>query len=116
MGILNDHDELRHDPMMAVLAGKLEARREDCAPVAGESTLNRLELSKLEPTRCRKISHDPVAIKNLWSTCSLRRTRELQSRSFSTSMRRTTLHGQQEGRSPPQLAAHCVLENARAGV
>jgi Transposase DDE domain group 1 len=32
---LNDHDELRHDPMMAVLAGKLEARREDCAPVAG---------------------------------------------------------------------------------
>jgi hypothetical protein len=28
---LNDHDELRHDPMMAVLAGKLEARRDDCA-------------------------------------------------------------------------------------
>ena len=28
---------------MAVLAGKLEARREDCAPVAGKSTLNRLE-------------------------------------------------------------------------
>jgi hypothetical protein len=31
---LNDHDELRHDPMMAVLAGKLEARREDCAPAS----------------------------------------------------------------------------------
>jgi hypothetical protein len=28
---LNDQDELRHDPMMAVLAGKLGARREDCA-------------------------------------------------------------------------------------
>jgi Transposase DDE domain group 1 len=40
----NDHDELRHDPLMAVLAGKLEAWREDCAPVAGKSTLNRLEL------------------------------------------------------------------------
>ena len=39
---LNDHDELRHDPIMAVLAGKLTARREDCAPVAGKSTLNRL--------------------------------------------------------------------------
>jgi hypothetical protein len=38
---LNDHDELRHDPLMAVLAGKLEARREDCAPLAGKSTLNR---------------------------------------------------------------------------
>ena len=62
---LNDHDELRHDPMMAVLAGKLEARREDCAPVAGKSTLNRLELSKLEPTRYHKISHNPVAIRNL---------------------------------------------------
>jgi hypothetical protein len=62
---LNDHDELRHDPMMAVLAGKLEARREDCAPVAGKSTLNRLELSKLEPTRYHKISHNPMAIKRL---------------------------------------------------
>src|ERR1700726_1840896 len=62
---LNDHDELRHDPMMAVLAGKLEARRDDCAPVAGKSTLNRLELSRLEPTRYHKISHNPIAIKRL---------------------------------------------------
>ena len=62
---LNDHDQLRHDPMMAVLAGKLEARREECAPVAGKSTLNRLELSKLEPTRYHKISHNPMAIKAL---------------------------------------------------
>src|SRR6202043_3844987 len=30
---LNDHDELRRDPIMAVLAGKLEALRQDCAPV-----------------------------------------------------------------------------------
>ena len=42
---LNDHDELRHDPLMGVLAGKLAARRADCAAVAGKSTLNRLELS-----------------------------------------------------------------------
>ena len=62
---LNDHDELRHDPIMAVLAGKLEARREDCAPVAGKSTLNRLELSQLEPTRYHKISHNPIAIRRL---------------------------------------------------
>jgi hypothetical protein len=51
---------------MAVLAGKLEARRQDCAPVAGKSTLNRLELSCLEPTRYHKISHNPVAIKGLF--------------------------------------------------
>jgi hypothetical protein len=31
---LNDHDELRRDPVMAVLAGKLEAIRKNCAPVA----------------------------------------------------------------------------------
>jgi Transposase DDE domain group 1 len=62
---LNDHDELRHDPIMAVLAGKLEARRAECAPVAGKSTLNRLELSRLQPTRYHKISHNPIAIKRL---------------------------------------------------
>ena len=39
---INDHDELRHDPVMAVLAGKLQATRKGCAPVAGKSTLNRL--------------------------------------------------------------------------
>ena len=33
--------------------------------MAGKSTLNRLELSKLEPTRYHKISHNPVAIKRL---------------------------------------------------
>src|SRR3978361_478232 len=39
---LVDHDELRHDPALAVLAGKLAARRSDCAPRAGKPTLNRL--------------------------------------------------------------------------
>ncbi len=62
---LNDHDELRRDPMMAVLAGKLAARREDCAPIAGKSTLNRLELSRLQPTRYHRISHNPMAIRRL---------------------------------------------------
>src|SRR6266568_2443390 len=64
---LNDHDELRHDPVMAVLAGKLQARRhKKCAAVAGKSTLNRLELSRPEPTRYHKISHDPAAIEALF--------------------------------------------------
>ena len=40
---LVDHDQLRHDPVLAILASKLEARRPDCAPLAGKSTLNRLE-------------------------------------------------------------------------
>jgi hypothetical protein len=62
---LNDHDWLRHDPVMAVLAGKLVARRQDCAAVAGKSTLNRLELSGAEPTRYHKIGHDAGAIEAL---------------------------------------------------
>ena len=68
---LNDHDELRHDPMMAVLAGKLAARRADCAPVAGKSTLNRLELSTGIATRYHKIAHDPAAIEGLFVTLFL---------------------------------------------
>jgi hypothetical protein len=63
---LIDHDMLRHDPVMAVLGGKLEARRADCAPLAGKSTLNRLELSRAEPTRYHKISSDAAAIEGLF--------------------------------------------------
>ena len=63
---LIDHDQLRHDPVMAVLGGKLEARRTDCAPLAGKSTLNRLELSRPEPTRYHKISHDAAALEGLF--------------------------------------------------
>ena len=63
---LNDHDELRRDPVLAVLAGKLAAQRSDCAPRAGKSTLNRLELSRAEPTRYHKVSHDPAAIESLF--------------------------------------------------
>jgi hypothetical protein len=63
---LIDHDQLRHDPIMAVLAGKLTASRSDCAPVAGKSTLNRLELSKAQPTRYAKIAADTTAIENLF--------------------------------------------------
>src|SRR3954447_25550784 len=43
---LNDHDQIRHDPVLAALANKLTASRSDCAPLAGKSTLNRLELSR----------------------------------------------------------------------
>jgi len=68
---LNDHDELRRDPVMAVLAGKLEAARANCAPVAGKSTLNRLELSRETATRYHKIAADPNAIESLFVTLFL---------------------------------------------
>ena len=63
---LSDQDELRHEPALAVLAGKLAAKRSNCAPLAGKSTLNRLELSRAEPTRYHKVSHDAAAIETLF--------------------------------------------------
>jgi hypothetical protein len=45
---LNDHDQLRHEPVLGALLGKLQAKRSDCAPLAGKSTLNRLELHARE--------------------------------------------------------------------
>ena len=40
---LNDHEQLRHDPMFGIAVGKLESEHPRCAPLAGKSTLNRLE-------------------------------------------------------------------------
>ena len=96
---LNDHDELRHDPLMAVLAGKLEARREDCAPIAGKSTLNRLELSKLASTRYHKISHNPMAIRallvDLFVEAHVRAPKQIILDLDATD---DPMHGEQEGR------------------
>jgi hypothetical protein len=96
---LNDHDELRHDPVMAVLAGKLAARRADCAPVAGKSTLNRLELSRPEPTRYHKISHDAAAIEGLFVDLFLEAHQQAP-RQIILDLDATDdpVHGEQEGR------------------
>ena len=108
---LNDHDELRHDPLMAVLAGKLEARREDCAPVAGKSTLNRLELSREIATRYKKISHEPAAIEALFVDLFLeahaKAPKEIVLDLDATD---DPLHGNQEGRFfHGYYDCHCYL-------
>jgi Transposase DDE domain group 1 len=96
---LNDHETLRHDPLMAVLAGKLEARRADCAAVAGKSTLNRLELSKPEPSRYHKISYDAGAVDKLFVDLFLEAHRTAP-REITLDLDATDdpLHGEQEGR------------------
>ena len=64
---LVDHDTLRHDPVLAAVAGKLAARRADCAPLAGKSTLNRLAPAPAgQATRYHKIGHDGAAIERLF--------------------------------------------------
>jgi hypothetical protein len=96
---LIDHDHLRHDPVLAILAGRLEAKRQNCAPLAGKSTLNRLEHAPSEPSRYHKIGHDPVAIEGLFV--------ELFLEAYKTPPKEITLdldatddplHGHQEGR------------------
>jgi hypothetical protein len=96
---LIDHDELRHDPIMAVLAGKLAAKRADCTPVAGKSTLNRLELSRAVATRYHKISHDPVQIERLFVALFLEaHKRAPQQIVLDLDATDDPLHGHQEGR------------------
>src|SRR5229473_2767165 len=96
---LNDHDELRHDPALAVLASKLEAQRIDCAPLAGKSTLNRLELSRAEPTRYHKVSHDPAAIESLFVDLFLEAHKKAPKQIIlDLDATDDPLHGNQEGR------------------
>jgi hypothetical protein len=61
---LNDHEELRRDPLLAVVAGKRELKE----PLAGKSTLNRLELTPAgSPVqeRYHKISYSAEALDQL---------------------------------------------------
>jgi hypothetical protein len=63
---LNDHERLRRDPLLAVLSGKAEPAQE---PLAGKSTLNRLELTlplgDAAQHRYKKILFDPESADRL---------------------------------------------------
>jgi hypothetical protein len=96
---LIDHDQLRHDPTMAVLAGKLAARRQDCAPLAGKSTLNRLELGGPEPTRYHRIAWDGAQIEALFVDLFLEVHRQPPKQIIlDLDATDDPLHGDQEGR------------------
>jgi hypothetical protein len=96
---LVDHDELRHDPVLATLAGKLTARRSDCAPLAGKSTLNRLELSRAEPTRYARLAADTAAIEKLFVDLFLDGHKSAPEQiTLDLDATDDPLHGHQEGR------------------
>ena len=108
---LNDHDGLRRDPVMALLADKLEARREDCEAVAGKSTLNRLELSGSEATRYHKIGHDGAAVERLFVDLFLEsRSEAPEEIVLDFDATDDPLHGDQEGRFfHGYYDCHCYL-------
>jgi hypothetical protein len=101
---LVDHDDLRHDPVMAAMLGKLTPRREECAPLAGKSTLSRLEHSPQEgavraPPRYHKISHDGEAIERALVDIALRSTRHAPATMvIDLDATDSPLHGHQEDR------------------
>jgi hypothetical protein len=96
---LNDHDALRHDPVFAALAGKLTAHRSDCAPVAGKSTLNRLERSREMPSRYHKINYAAAAIEALFVDVFIE-AHKTAPKEIILDLDATDdpLHGEQEGR------------------
>jgi hypothetical protein len=97
---LNDHEQLRHDPVMGALLGKLTADRRQCAPLAGKSTLNRLELFPGQwVDRYHKITPVPEAMDRLWVDLFLEAHRRAPKR-IVLDMDATDdpLHGKQEGR------------------
>jgi hypothetical protein len=96
---LVDHDRLRCDPVMAVLAGKTEARRDSCKPLAGKSTLNRLECSKGVSTRYSKIHYDAAAIEALFVDIFIESYKSAPTEIIlDLDATDDPLHGEQEGR------------------
>src|SRR3954464_15667776 len=96
---LIDHDQIRHDPVLATLAGKLAATREDCAPLAGKSTLNRLALSRDEPTPYARIAADTAAIEALFTDLFLDAHAKAPAQiTLDLDATDDPLHGQPEGR------------------
>jgi hypothetical protein len=93
---LNDHEELRFDPLLGVMAGKREAGTE---ALAGKSTLNRLELSNGSSNRYQKIHYEAQAIDRLLVAVFIeahrRAPREIVIDLDTTDL---ALHGGQEGR------------------
>ena len=97
---VDDHDTLRHDPVLALLSQSLTPKREDCAVLAGKSTLNRLELSVAgAPTRYHKIGYDAAAMAALFVALFLE-AHAKPPRQIVLDLDATDdpLHGQQEGR------------------
>jgi hypothetical protein len=95
---LNDHDQLRRDPLMNVLAGKKDPDR----PLASKSTLCRLErtpASGAERDRYKKIHYDAQAIDQLLLDVFMEAHSEAPNQVvLDLDVTDTPLHGRQEGR------------------
>jgi hypothetical protein len=92
---INDHEQLRSDPLFSILAGREEMEK----PLAGKSTLNRLELGDGTEDRYKKITFWKQGIDELLVEVFI----ESQERTpaeivLDVDTTDLPLHGQQEGR------------------
>jgi hypothetical protein len=103
---LNDHQQLRRDPLMAAACEKRDPLGGDRfnpadrgIALAGAATLNRLELSNNRASRCHKLGHDPERIQavllQMGVRCLPKHAREVVVDLDAMGHR---LHGTQEGR------------------
>jgi hypothetical protein len=103
---LNDHEQLRCDPLLAAACEKTDPLGQDRfnphhrgMALAGASTLNRMELSNNLDTRCHKLPHDPAKIQacllQMGARCLAKHTREIV---IDLDAMGHLLHGGQEGR------------------
>ena len=92
---INDHEQLREDPLFHVLAGRADLDRE----LAGKSTLNRMELGTGEKDRYKKITFWKQGIDELLVNVFVESHQKVPEKIIldvdSTDL---PLHGQQEGR------------------
>jgi hypothetical protein len=106
---LNDHDQLRADPLLALLSGKQDLagaqrrRPQDRGnPGAGKSTLNRLELTAAEggaSSRYKKIALDTAAADRLLTALYIQsQPRQPERIVLDLDATDDPLHGNQEGR------------------
>ena len=99
---LVDHDDLRHDPVLGALLGRFKPDEATPAPLAGKSTLNRLEHAPVDAAggRYHKIGHDAAAIETVFVALFLDAFRAKPPRDIILDLDATDdpIHGHQEGR------------------
>jgi Transposase DDE domain group 1 len=91
---LNDHEDLRMDPLFGLLAGRIDLER----PLAGKSTLNRMELGNGLPDRYKKITFWRDSIDELMVAVFLESQKAPEQIILDIDTTDLPLHGKQEGR------------------
>jgi hypothetical protein len=92
---INDHEQLRKDPVFGILVGREELEE----PLAGKSTLNRMELGTGTPDRYKKITFWKEGMDELLVTVFLESHEKAPDQIIlDVDTTDLPLHGQQEGR------------------